>query len=192
MEIQEQINDLMSNKELDFPEVQQEIFILIKKLTKTEVKNFVSNKGKSLLSYAAQRNFKNIVEYLIDNKADINFIDSTEDTAINVAARAGHKEIVEYLFSKGALLNIENNGYCRAMYLAVAHGELECIKTLEKFGVSLNFPDDKNLIMKALDNGHAEVFYYLKDKGLNWIKILYKGLDYLINLYKNTLEMLLI
>lgn len=74
--------------------------------------------------------------------------------------------MIDYLMELGAKLVVDEDNYCRAMYLAVANGHLHTVKHLESLGVSLHFSKEKSLVMKSLSNNHEDIFYYLKEKGL--------------------------
>lgn len=73
------------------------------------VKNGVDINAKSLdipystpLMMAADGGYLKIVQFLLDNKADINALDSLNNPALFYAARKGHVDIVKLLFSRGA------------------------------------------------------------------------------------------
>lgn len=54
------------------------------------------------LMLASDEGYLNIVEYLLENGADINITNEYGDTALSRAELNGHKEIVEYLLANGA------------------------------------------------------------------------------------------
>jgi len=61
------------------------------------------------LTYAIFGNKLNMIIFLLDNKADIDFQDSRGNTALIEAAYNHREEIIETLLEKGANFNIKNN-----------------------------------------------------------------------------------
>lgn len=59
---------------------------------------------------ASSRGHLNIVKYLVDHGADINYSRNirfmTKFTALHVASKHGHLPIVEYLINTGAHINV--------------------------------------------------------------------------------------
>ena len=75
-------------------------------------KLFIANSGlgkDTLLHIAARYGYKEIVELLISEGADVNAKDENSWTPLHFAARHGHKEVVELLIAKGADVNAKNN-----------------------------------------------------------------------------------
>ncbi|GHM58644.1 MAG: hypothetical protein sL5_07220 [Candidatus Mesenet longicola] len=66
------------------------------------------NKGKTLLHYAAEKGSREIIEFLIDERVDVNIKDKDGNTALHVAAKKGHVDTVKLLLRKDAHFNISN------------------------------------------------------------------------------------
>ena len=62
-----------------------------------------------LIHVAAQEGHLNIVEYLVNQKADINAKDKDKWTPLHCAAEKGHLSVVEYLVNQKADINAKNN-----------------------------------------------------------------------------------
>ena len=71
--------------------------------------NTPNKKGKTALFFAATTNRTPIVEYLLENGADVSVHDETGLTALHVAARMGHAGQVERLIEAGADPNAKDH-----------------------------------------------------------------------------------
>ena len=60
------------------------------------------------LHFAAKNGHLSVVEYLVNQKADINEKGNDNSTPLHLAARYGHLSIVEYLVNQKADINIKN------------------------------------------------------------------------------------
>lgn len=65
-------------------------------------------KGKTPLHYAVQSGRIELVELLIDNKADINAKDANGQTPLHIAVKEGQTNVLELLLGKGADVNIRD------------------------------------------------------------------------------------
>jgi len=68
------------------------------------------------LHYAAQNGHLSVVEYLVNQKADINAKDYGKMTPLHYAAQNGHLSVVEYLINQKADINAKN-AYVEFLYL---------------------------------------------------------------------------
>jgi uncharacterized protein len=74
--------------------------------------NSLDNFGWSALMWASQEGYTDIVKYLIENKADINYADITNGwTALIAACFKGHADIVSLLIEGGADVNPDVTGF---------------------------------------------------------------------------------
>ena len=60
------------------------------------------------LHYAAEYGHLSIVEYLVNQKADINAKDENDHTPLHFAAENGHLSVVEYLINQKVDINAKN------------------------------------------------------------------------------------
>lgn len=91
------------------------------------VKSLVENKASvdgNCVSLASQNGHRNIVRYLIDNKADIH---SGNDLCISSASEHGNINLVKYLVEQKADIRVNNN---LSLILACINGHLEMVKYL--------------------------------------------------------------
>ncbi|CAF3614314.1 unnamed protein product, partial [Rotaria sp. Silwood2] len=75
-----------------------------------------------------------MVEYLIENGADLYHTDNDDSTSLMIAASCGHDNIVQYLLSlddsSNHLLNAVNNEGSTALHEAASSGILNIVKIL--------------------------------------------------------------
>jgi len=73
---------------------------------KCDINKPVSDKNFSSLYLASEYNRHNIVELLLDNKANLNQTDSKNRTSLFIASCNGNSEIVKLLINNGANVTI--------------------------------------------------------------------------------------
>jgi hypothetical protein len=93
--------------------------------------------GESLLHKAARYGNIEIVEFLLDHGADVNFI-SSYDTSLCTAAENGHTEIVKLLLSRGAFVDGVDGSIMTPLMLAAREGCTEMTEILLKAGAEVN------------------------------------------------------
>jgi len=64
--------------------------------------------GLTPLHYAVPNNHLCVVEYLVNQKADINAKEKEDMTPLHYAAKNGHLSVVEYLVNQKADINAKN------------------------------------------------------------------------------------
>jgi ankyrin repeat protein len=147
-------------------------FEAIKKLLKKDPKLLDSGNqlNQTALLIAAYKGNMEIVQYLVNKKADINKKDNFGGTPLHMATLSGKKEIVEFLISKGADITARSQNGKIPMQLAFESEHLEIIELFFKRGVDVKKPIDqfnRTLLHKAAVMGKAKVAGYLLDKGIN-------------------------
>jgi Ankyrin repeats (3 copies)/Ankyrin repeat len=93
-----------------------------------------------LLLAAAVGN-QNIVEFLIEQGANVNHVAQRGDHAILQAAKAGHPHIVQVLVAKKADVNHTDEEGRSALHYAVGAGHVETVRTLLEHGAEPNTVD---------------------------------------------------
>ena len=69
------------------------------------------NRGESTLHYAARNGYRHLVEFILDEGADMSSINTEGFTPIEVAMKSGYRSIVELLAAKGAEVSIHIAAY---------------------------------------------------------------------------------
>ena len=76
----------------------------------------------------------NVVDVLVQNKADINRSAGDGSTALWIAASNGHGEVIRILQKAGADLNTPNQDGTTPLFAAEAGGNEEAANVLKEFG----------------------------------------------------------
>ena len=84
----------------------------------------VYKNGESPLFDACQSGKKDLVEYLVEHKAEINTKNELGETPLFKACESGKKDIVEYLVDHGADINNKEKWSCETpLFKAVKSGK---------------------------------------------------------------------
>ncbi|KAJ8942584.1 hypothetical protein NQ314_010040 [Rhamnusium bicolor] len=89
-----------------------------------------NKEGDTSLILANVKGFREIVELLIQNKANIEHENNARDTALTLAAKKGFDEVVELLLVKNANTEHKNRKIKTAFMLAASNGLSEVVKLL--------------------------------------------------------------
>jgi len=93
------------------------------------------------LHYAAQNGHFGVVEYLGNQKADINAKDKDDGTPLHIAAQIGHLSVVEYLVNQKADININDMNNWTPLHYASRYGHLSVVKYLVNQKADINAKD---------------------------------------------------
>ncbi|CAF3625257.1 unnamed protein product [Rotaria sp. Silwood1] len=112
-----------------------------------------------------------MVEYLIENGADLYHTDKNNSTSLMVASRRGYDNIVQYLLklddNSNHLLNAVNNKGSTALHAATVSGQLNVVKLLlEQHHAKIVKDDDgyTPLTIAGINNQKALMNYFIKNK----------------------------
>lgn len=87
--------------------------------------------GRRAIHQAAGAGFGNVVEYLLEKKANIEIADDSGRTALIYASIGGHVAVVQLLLGKGAnILHETKTTKMNALHGAVEAGKIEVIRAL--------------------------------------------------------------
>ena len=107
-----------------------------------------------------------IVEFLLENNADVNTKNNDGETILSAAAEGGHFRVVELLVKKGAQINDEE-GESKALYAACKNGEERMVKFLLKNNANVNTEGclamslelyNWEIVLELIDYGAAEAW----------------------------------
>jgi len=93
------------------------------------------------IHYAAEKGHSDILELLIEKKADVNFPGPSRMTALHLASAYGHYECVELLLEKNAKILARDKFKRNALIMAVKNGNLKVASLLLQKGITFNEPD---------------------------------------------------
>ena len=124
------------------------------------------------LRFAAKRGDRELVNYLISLKADVNapVQNLGGRTALQAAAGGGHMEVVGKLLAEGANVNAPaSDGGRTALQAAAEGGHMEVVETLLAKGADVNALSlevgGKTALQAAAEKGHMEIVETLLAKG---------------------------
>ncbi len=104
--------------------------------------NKKNNLSRTALYFAAERNAANIVELLLEHKADPCLIDVMGRLPLSVASQEGHCEAVAVLVRNKQGLNQVDFISMAPLHWAIVGGHVDCIKKLLESGADVNMPDE--------------------------------------------------
>ncbi len=165
---------------------EQKGFQTINQLNINQVKDFFNKYGLVLADYLTrdqeykdemfiwivQNNNKikqyrliEIIEYLLDNGADINAKNNYGWTALIWASRNGHKDIVKLLLDNNADINVQHNNGFKALIWASVNGYEDIVKLLLDNSANINAKDKNGYtaLIWASVNGHKDMVQLLLD-----------------------------
>ncbi len=132
--------------------------------------------GRTALMVAARYGELEIVRFLINNGADVNYEDNDGWTALKFAAGEGKLEIVKFLINNGADVNAKDNNGWTALMSAANNGYLKIVKYLVDNGADVNTKDDYGKVLMVGASGRGpfgneglvlEVVKYLVELGMD-------------------------
>ncbi len=135
-------------------------------INKTDA-NSLDKYGIPILIKAAESGKLKVVQYLVDNGADIHLRTKFENTALMGASLFGYLDVVEYLISRGANINDRNAGGETALMRAAGQRHLEIVKCLLQNGADINSRDrfGGTALMKGAYYGSLCIVKYLTKHG---------------------------
>ncbi len=120
--------------------------------------------GGTSLMFAIEHEQLDIVKYLIDEGADINY--DYIEPSILIAASKSNLEVIKLLVEQGGVIIDQTGRYnTTALAVSASKGDLEIVKYLVDNGADINAYDNVNPLTEASSNNHLEVVKYLVDQG---------------------------
>jgi ankyrin repeat protein/uncharacterized caspase-like protein len=153
------------------------IFDAIKDGNITDVKSITKNNRSSLketdsnlnsaLHIAAENQNPDIVNYLLDQGADVNHKNLWGENPIYSSIRMNNIEIIKTLIKNGGNVNAKNNHGESPLHIAVSIGNIEVIDYLIAQGADPNAKDSvkSTPLRDAVARGKLDVVKYLISKG---------------------------
>lgn len=133
--------------------------------------NTTNSDGETVLHLLmAKKNIESVVQFLIDNKADLNKRTVRgEMTALHIAAIYGQTNIISTLLKNGANPNIKDDDKETPLHFAVERKCLACVKVLVEAGANVNAGNsiDVTPLHSAVEIESLEIAEYLLEKGAN-------------------------
>ncbi|ORX75944.1 ankyrin [Anaeromyces robustus] len=158
---------------------------LIKYMTEKGVKlDGKYNNGDTLLMTACNNNDIEMVNFLIENGADINAVNlqllvekginihlknTRGYTAFLYASKTSNLDMVKYLISKGGNIKDKNNLGYNALIEVCGHNKFEIVKYLIEYGIDINEQanDGGNALTLGIGRADIEIIKYLVKNGID-------------------------
>jgi ankyrin repeat protein len=142
-----------------------------------------NTKGQTLLHIACEKNDDNLVDFVIEQRANPNSQDNQGITPLHLAAKNGNQYITTALIKNGANLDIQDNQGIAPIHLAAqAHSE-EVVKILHEKGADLNKLDQASNTVahyayskREEESGNAKFLVFLLKLNKN-ISLDHKNID---------------
>ena len=125
------------------------------------------NEGHTLLSLAACRGHRAVVELLIETKnVKVDSVARYNRTALHWASLKGHIKVVKLLLKKGADVNVVAESRQTPLHEASGNGHVEIVELLLKKGTDINVANNyrQTPLHLASENRHVEVVKLLLEK----------------------------
>ncbi|WP_298303221.1 ankyrin repeat domain-containing protein [Flavobacterium sp.] len=127
------------------------------------VVNAIDDKGSSMLILACYRGNDEVANFLIDNKAEVNYV-SKNGTALMACVVKGEFELVDKLLLNGANIDLKDQNGMTALMLAVQFNNPEMVKKLveEKANKELKCNQNKTAFEYAVEFNYEKIINLLK------------------------------
>jgi hypothetical protein len=124
-------------------------------------------RGDRALHVAAMNGYRDLVELLIQNGAEVNALDGRRHASLHMAAQEGHVDVAKLLIQNGAYLDIEDFNKSGSLHYAAFHGQIDVAKLLIHHGASVNVLDNDNVMALhcAASGGHVDIVKLLIQNG---------------------------
>ena len=128
-----------------------------------EIINQKNKDGFTLLILASYKGKSEIVDYLLQNGAEVNAV-SDMGSALMAAVVKNNFEIIEKLVRAGANLNLTDSAHCTALHLAVQFGNIDSVAFLLSHNADKTKLDSKGktAFEYAVFSGNEEIINLLK------------------------------
>lgn len=120
--------------------------------------------NKTAVDYSLECRQKSIVEYLVDQGANLLELDNNNETSLFYAVRTKDPELVNLVLSKGADVNIVNSSNMSPLYIAVG---LKCVPVAKVLLANHADPNNTGLpcLRLATETKNEEMIQVLKKAG---------------------------
>ncbi len=130
----------------------------------------IPNKARfSILMYAASGNQVEMIRFLLDKGANVEYKSADGYTPLMLAGMRGSMEAAQFLLSVGANVKTKSNGGMSALSFSVAAGKVNTVNLLLDKGSDPNNapPNGSSELHMAAGLGHVEIAKMLMAKGAN-------------------------
>jgi len=117
--------------------------------------NRSNDDGFTALQYAAKLGDQDIVQFLLNCRADVDARNKFHQTSVMLAARHGHSKVTEMLLGDGASIEKRDRGGRNALMMAARNGHVAVIEVLLKANANVNIVDRRGKTALTIMAEHA-------------------------------------
>ncbi len=134
-----------------------------------DVNCVVDKDGNTFLYFAAEEDCLQVVKFLLDAKANVNFKNINFETPLHCAVSNGHFEIVQVLIEKGADIHDREKDGRTPLHFAADNRVFEIVQVLIGKGANIHDRDENGWtpLHYAAQNGYCETVQLLIEIGAN-------------------------
>lgn len=126
--------------------------------------------GRTLLHYAAIKNYKDIAKVLLDRGADINALDETKNTPLHDAVSYKAMDVIGFLLERGADMNLKNDRAETALHNVIywlhKKSAIQCVQLFMEKGFDVKKSADAKLLYETIAMEHKEIALLFLKKGV--------------------------
>lgn len=123
--------------------------------------------GMSFLMYAAEKNKIEIVKYLLQNGANVNYVNKNFGTALHYASGTADRDVISLLLNSGLKVNTPAKNTKTPLMIASEGGNFNIVEYLIQQGANINDLDEFNesALTYAVNDGNIKIIRLLVKKG---------------------------
>ncbi|NVN99119.1 MAG: ankyrin repeat domain-containing protein [Geobacteraceae bacterium] len=142
--------------------------------------NSVNSENQTLLMKGARHGYKDIVELLLKNKANIAARDISGTTALMHAAKGGSLEVIKLLLAHGAVVDEADSSGETALMYACRDGNIDVVRLLLDSGANIEVRNKQGNTPLLISNRNRPVLELLIARGANREAVNNEGSNLLI------------
>lgn len=171
-----------SNKDMVL-DMKEEAMKIVKNIIKSEGINSLTENDRTFIFHAASSKNHEIVEYLINNGADINISDDANITPLQEAVKRNSLDIVKLLVENGAKIHAKDNFSRSALSIAKYSEKYEILTYLESIKENKNTMGTLSKGKHEASDYNIQADYIISSNKGYFSKDNESDLDEVINLY---------
>lgn len=139
---------------------------LVRMLSGGIAESGIVNMMNAALWEASACGYPDMVRFLLDSGADVNYFDHAGLNSLHKAAQGGHARVIRLLLNQG--VRYDEGRWGDPVYLAAKNGHEEAVQTLLAFGADIHAAGpDYCVLERAAKNGESRIVRLCLEKGFD-------------------------